>query len=206
MDLSDQRMACLRMAMDLNCKTEPLLQAANELMAFIAHGSETASQPSESKEQIVSEPVVDAIAACGTALVMPEVGGLELAEVVSTEERAAEPQDAPASETAEAVASAAPADVESPEAAVEQAANDDSVTDAADSAVTEVAEPDATGEVAEAAPEVEAASGATETAPESAVDQPSPADDEPAVEATVDVPALSQTVDAIAEVAAATQH
>ncbi len=82
MDLTDQRLACLRMAMELNCNTEPLLKAANELMSFIATG--TAQAPAEvltkQDTETAADPAIDTIAACGTALQMPDVGGLEAAQ------------------------------------------------------------------------------------------------------------------------------
>jgi hypothetical protein len=176
MDLSDQRMACLRMAMELNCKTEPLLQAANELMAFVAHGPAAAAQPAEIQELSAAEPAVDAIAACGTALVMPEGGELALAEVTVAEVTAAAPVDETATESEEAVSEAAPAAQES-------------------------ADP-----VAEAVPEAEAAAEAAEAAPEAAEEQTAAPDDETASEDVIDVPAHSQAAEAAVEEAAATQH
>lgn len=83
MDLTDQRLACLRMAMELNCKTEPLLKAANELMSFIATGSAHTPAQNDAKPEVetaATEPAIDTIAACGTALQMSDVGGLEAAQ------------------------------------------------------------------------------------------------------------------------------
>ena len=99
----DQRMQCLRMAIELGGKTEPIVSAAQQLLDFV-HGKERqeirtsakpvldkapaveqASAPAETAAPVeqsvapaeITEPIVaDAIAACGTALVMPESGDL----------------------------------------------------------------------------------------------------------------------------------
>jgi hypothetical protein len=86
----DQRMECLRMAFELGGKTEPIVSAAQQLLDFVHAKSQqtaelsaepapveapAAEQPSVSAE--TPEPsVADAIAACGTALVMPDGGDL----------------------------------------------------------------------------------------------------------------------------------
>jgi hypothetical protein len=147
MDLTDQRLACLRMAMELNCKTEPLLKAANELMSFIATGSAHTPAQNDAKPEVetaAAEPAIDTIAACGTALQMPDVGGLE----------AAQPANPPS--LAESLAETPPADSEvrpEPE-------------DVAEAGVAD-ADPAANGQA-------ELSEAATEAAPEGGTDSEAP--------------------------------
>ena len=111
----DHRMECLRMAFELGGKTEPIVSAARQLLDFL-HGREE-QLPEANPEQAstetptveapatleASQPIAaEAIAACGTAMVIPEGGeladampNLEAAQEAPTE--AAQPE-APAGE------------------------------------------------------------------------------------------------------------
>ena len=98
MDLQDTRMQCLRMAAELGSNVDAVIAAAQRMFDFV-NGAEAAApaaetspepiavaepqaevataQPSATAEAETSEPLVaDPIAACGTALVMPESGNL----------------------------------------------------------------------------------------------------------------------------------
>ncbi len=102
MDLQDTRMQCLRMAAELGGNVDAVIAAAQRTFDFVA-GAEPAApayapaaesspepiavaepqaevvtaQASATAEAETSEPLVaDPIAACGTALVMPESGNL----------------------------------------------------------------------------------------------------------------------------------
>ena len=89
MDQHDQRMECLRMAFELGGKAEPVVSAAQQLLDFVAgkqSAAESRTEPAqtaraagapEQQEPASASPAEEAIAACGTALVMPEGGGLE---------------------------------------------------------------------------------------------------------------------------------
>ena len=84
MDQQDQRMECLRMAIELGGKAEPIVSAAQQLLDFVSgtqHPAIAASTELVSVEAAEPRPgpadapeavATDAIAACGTALVMPE--------------------------------------------------------------------------------------------------------------------------------------
>ena len=94
MDLQQQRMECLKMAFELGGKTDPIVSAAQQLFEFVAgkQAQPTTEAPAEpatppttpAEEQVASTPPetapeapsVDVIAACGTALVLPESGDL----------------------------------------------------------------------------------------------------------------------------------
>src|SRR5512138_3072576 len=77
MNLQEQRIACLRMAMELGCTADSIVHVARELNAFIDDG--TAPAPAEvAAEAPVDdaaeiERTADAIAACGTVLDEPLV-------------------------------------------------------------------------------------------------------------------------------------
>lgn len=238
MDLSDQRMACLRMAMDLNCNTEPLLKAASGLMAFIASGDATPAvevkqeeQPAAEASALVesltpAEPAIDPIAACGTALQMPESGELADAEAVATNsvgaavEAASEAStgeagavaapevEAIAAEeaTAEAIAEEAPA-VDEPETvpSVEEPANSEAATGEA-TAAEPVAETEAAAEVAVD----DAAEASTEAATPDTELQGETAEAVEAAEADVSQNVIAEAATAAAETVAdeatATQH
>ena len=75
MDLHDQRIACLRMAIDMGCKPNSVIQVASELMGFVLSGV-TSPTPAPSTETASAE----AIAACGTALPMAEAAVLAAAQ------------------------------------------------------------------------------------------------------------------------------
>src|SRR5215813_7350276 len=62
MDLHDQRIACLRMAIDMGCTPDTAIRVATDLMDFVASG--TIPSPSQ-----VAAP--DPVAACGTVLAAP---------------------------------------------------------------------------------------------------------------------------------------
>jgi hypothetical protein len=195
----DQRMQCLRMAIELGGKTEPIVSAAQQLLDFV-HGKERqemktsaepaldetpaveqASAPAETAaavEQSVapaetSEPIAaDAIAACGTAMVMPESG--DLADAV------------PSLDAAEASPPAAAEPASQPEATTEQvaaapAAEPASVDQPIEASVAET-------QSSELAPPTEEASEvhANENSPElsaapDAASEPTPTDNTPRV-------------------------
>ena len=109
MDLQDHRMACLRMAFELQGKHEHILKAANDFHAFVTTGELPAPAPmvlvASPQEAIAAETAEDAIAHCGTALEMPESGDLADAELPAVE---ATPAEAPAVEAAAEDAVATP--------------------------------------------------------------------------------------------------
>ncbi len=80
MDLHEQRMQCLRKAFELGGKPEAVLSAAQQLFDFIT--GPPASSSADTEEAALSTPstavdiVPDAIASCGTALLMQEGGDL----------------------------------------------------------------------------------------------------------------------------------
>ena len=74
MDLQEQRLTCLRMALEMGCKADSVVAVANELMTFL-NGGEPSAARSPSEE--ISE---DAIAACGTALAASEAADLVLGQ------------------------------------------------------------------------------------------------------------------------------
>ena len=76
MDLQEQRITCLRMAIDMGCKSDAVIATATELMSFVTGSA--ASPPATVAEP--QAPVADAIAACGTALPASETAGLVLAQ------------------------------------------------------------------------------------------------------------------------------
>lgn len=127
MDLHDQRMQCLKMAFELGGKPEAILTAAQQLLDFVTAPSQpdiAAAASPQIEQAPVSEPeaptdaVPDPIAACGTALVMPEGG--ELADAIPTPDVsviAVEPE----SVAIEAAVEAAPSDANA-EAPVDSAA------------------------------------------------------------------------------------
>ncbi|MGO9986457.1 MAG: hypothetical protein ACLPIX_19880, partial [Rhodomicrobium sp.] len=110
MDLQDQRMQCLRMAAELGGNVDAVMTAAQRMFDFVkgADQAAPADSPAASNSPqpiAVAEPqaeaatvqagaiaeaatgeslVADPIAACGTALVMPESGNL--AEAVPSPE------------------------------------------------------------------------------------------------------------------------
>jgi hypothetical protein len=128
MDQHDQRMECLRMAFELGGKAEPVVSAAQQLLDFVAGkpsagesraepatAAPAASAPEQQEPPAASaSPADDAIAACGTVLVMPEGGGLEDA-VQSVEPAAAAIEEQGA---AEAVSAATTQDATAEAAAV----------------------------------------------------------------------------------------
>jgi hypothetical protein len=102
MDLQQQRMECLKMAFELGGKTDPIVGAAQQLLDFVAgkQAQPTTEQAAETTvtavpsvedhaastapENVVETPSADAIAACGTVLVLPESG--ELADAIPSTE------------------------------------------------------------------------------------------------------------------------
>jgi ubiquinol-cytochrome c reductase cytochrome c1 subunit len=150
----DQRMECLRMAFELGGKTEPIISAAQQLFDFVhakpQQTAELSTQPAPAEAPAAEQPpvsaeapepsVADAIAACGTALVMPEGGDLidavpsvEIAEAsppptepasqsqAGAEDLAAASAAEPASTNEPAVASASEAESPEPVAPVDDA-------------------------------------------------------------------------------------
>ena len=139
MDLQDKRMQCLRMAAELGGNVDAVIAAAQRMFDFVK-GAEPAApeyapaansspepvavaepqaevataQAGAIAEAAPSEPLVaDPIAACGTALVMPESGNLAEALPSPEAATAAEVQVEVAAEkgTAEIKAEEAPAEV-----------------------------------------------------------------------------------------------
>ena len=178
MEQHDRRMECLRMAFELGGKADPVVSAAQQLLDFVA-GPPSAVQPAQvattegaAEEQESARPADDAIAACGTVLVMPEGGGLEDA-VQSTEPAQAatggeSAADVPSLATAEVAPEAvAPADGADAPAGEAQASSDASASQSSSTAgaagATEPAEaavePLATPSTAEAGAEQAKADG-----------------------------------------------
>ena len=96
------------MAFELGGKAEPVVSAAQQLLDFLAGTSSTVESRAEQaqvgaaggapeQQEAATEsgsPADDAIAACGTVLVMPEGGGLEAIQSVEPAPDAAEEQSA----------------------------------------------------------------------------------------------------------------
>src|SRR4029079_17376387 len=92
MDQEELRLNCLRMAYELGGKTDAIIAAANDLMSFVTKGptadshasapeaAVTEGVPSEVSTSAVDPAATDRIAACGTALEMPESGDLAHAD------------------------------------------------------------------------------------------------------------------------------
>ena len=141
MDQEELRLNCLRMAYELGGKTDAIISAANDLMSFVTKGPTadargsaqeaalTEGAPSEVSVSAAEPAATDRIAACGTALEMPESGDLAHAEPavevmaaveaepVAPAEVTEAPSEAPAEE---AVTGATPiVGVEAPELAAE---------------------------------------------------------------------------------------
>ena len=90
MDVQETRMQCLKLAMELSGKPEAVLSAAEQLLNFVTGGKPSAadlttqSTPAAEPEAVEATPepqIVDAIAACGTVLAIPDGGGLADAAV-----------------------------------------------------------------------------------------------------------------------------
>ena len=112
MDLQQQRMECLKMAFELGGKIDPIVGAAQQLLDFVAgKQAQPTTEPaaettvtavplveehaaSTAPENVAETPSADAIAACGTVLVLPESG--ELADAMPSAE--AEQPTAPAAD------------------------------------------------------------------------------------------------------------
>jgi hypothetical protein len=119
MDIEELRLNCLRMAYELGGKSEAVISAANDLLSFVTKGP-TADTRASALEPATSEgapcevsapeaepSVNDRIAACGTALEMPESGDLAQAEPAVEAESATEAEPAVPAEETEAVLSQA---------------------------------------------------------------------------------------------------
>ena len=126
MDEEELRLNCLRMAYELGGKTEAIISAAIDLMNFVTKGSsadaraaalEPAGAPNEVSPPAAEPVVTDRIAACGTALEMPEGGDLAHAEPAVEVKAAAEAELATEAEVTEAVPSQATAEEAAPIAA-----------------------------------------------------------------------------------------
>lgn len=115
MDLQEQRLTCLRMALEMGCKADSIVSVATELLAFLSDEAPAAAKsPAEERSEEV-------IAACGTALAASEAAALvahaEPAEAVDTPAAAAisrealleppsTPSEVPAAQETSAVAAA----------------------------------------------------------------------------------------------------
>jgi hypothetical protein len=219
MDLQDKRMQCLRMAAELGGKVDAVIAAAERMFDFVK-GAEPAApayaptsdsspepiavaepqaevataQADAIAEAATSEPLVaDPIAACGTALVMPEGGNL--AEALPSPEAvtAAEVQVEVAAEkgpaeikaeakvtteetSAEAVPEKAPAEVVAEEAPAKITTEEISAEATPEETPTEVAAKEARPELAAEEAQV-SATNPTPVPPASLTDigkQPSP--------------------------------
>jgi hypothetical protein len=170
MDQEELRLNCLRMAYELGGKTDAIISAANDLMSFVTKGptadshtsapeaTVTEGAPTEVSASAAEPTATGRIAACGTALEMPESGDLAHAEpavegMVGVEAEPVAPTEAteaPSEATAEEVATvAAPTvGVEATEPALEPSL--EAVESLAEATIGGSAEP-------AAAPEVEAA-------------------------------------------------
>ena len=124
MDQEELRLNCLRMAYELGGKTDAIISAANDLMSFVTKGPTADSHasapeatvaegaPSEVSASAAEPAATDRIAACGTALEMPESGDLAHAEpavevMAAVEAEPTEATEAPSEATAEEVATVA---------------------------------------------------------------------------------------------------
>ena len=92
MDLPDQRIACLRMAIEMGCKPDSVVGVATELMSFIASGGVASASPAAPEPDATA---ADRIAACGTVVPVSEVVGLALAEPEAVPAAAAPPHPQP---------------------------------------------------------------------------------------------------------------
>ena len=114
MDLQEQRLTCLRMALEMGCKADSIVSVATELLAFLSGGAPAAAK--SSAEQRPEE----VIAACGTALAASEAADLvahaEPAAAADTPAAAAISQEAPSTPSevlaAQEMSAAAAAEVE----------------------------------------------------------------------------------------------
>jgi hypothetical protein len=196
MDLQQQRMECLKMAFELGGKTDPIVGAAQQLLDFVAgkqtpstteQAAETAptAEPlveehaaSTAPENIAETPSPDAIAACGTVLVLPESG--ELADAIPSTE-VEQPTAPAATETTAAPieASSETGTLVSEQPSPDQAADQSAASDPVQPDSSEIA-PEVIGHVM-APEETETASEAPissekEVAPEQALLATAPAD------------------------------
>ena len=69
MDLQEQRLTCLRMALEMGCKADSIVSVATELLTFLSGEAAAAKSPAEERSEEV-------IAACGTALAASEAAAL----------------------------------------------------------------------------------------------------------------------------------
>jgi hypothetical protein len=122
MDLEELRLNCLRMAHELGGKSDAVISAANDLLTFVMNGPAAdartlAPEPAAPDVPAAEPAVADRIAACGTALEMPESGDLAQAEPVVEVEAAAESEPPAPGETTQAAPSEAIAEAAEPIAA-----------------------------------------------------------------------------------------
>ncbi len=118
MDLEELRLNRLRMAYELGGKPEAIISAANDLMSFVTKGPTAEARASAPEAAVTEESfcevsapaaepgVSDRIAACGTALEMPENGDLAQAEPAVEVKAAEEPESAEAKEAVPSEATA----------------------------------------------------------------------------------------------------
>lgn len=188
MNLQEQRALCLRMAFEMGAKPNALITAAEELMSYIERGVEPPAQQAIPVAEALPSPtptseVADPIAACGTALVLPESGDLAEAVVAAETVVIAAESEAPVSEAtpepalpeagAEDVAAAEVAetqpDLEATTEAVEAAEEvAPAIEAAAEDSAVEVDAADASAEVSDTAAEP----AAEESAPVEATSEP----------------------------------
>src|SRR5258705_10764180 len=96
MDLQEQRITCLRMAIEVGCKADSVVAVASDLRSFVTSGA----APSTVKSQ-PEEGSADATAACSPALpasetIDPARGQPETAPAAATCEPAAVADSSPA--------------------------------------------------------------------------------------------------------------
>jgi hypothetical protein len=139
MDPQELRLSCLQMAYELGGKPDAILSAANDLINFVTKGPAGEAAPAPelaTADEVAAQSSVaapeqtadDRIAACGTALEMPESGDLAQAEpaaeapgssgAVASEDKAAEGEhlvSADAEDAAPAPAISAEPEAEAPE-------------------------------------------------------------------------------------------
>jgi|RhiMetdeSRZDD1v2_1073273.scaffolds.fasta_scaffold160863_1 hypothetical protein len=186
MDLKEQRITCLRMAIDMGCKPDAVIPTATELMNFVTGG--TAPPPATVAEP--QAPATDAIAACGTALPASEAADLALAQPADGSDPGVSEGDAQAALPVEAeVAPAAEPQAATPALDGEREAPVEVSVAAAQAVEPEAVTTEPGSEPAEAEP--------VEAAPAAAPAEPAPV----ATEAVVEVP--SPASEAVVETTAA---
>ncbi|KAB2919506.1 MAG: hypothetical protein F9K29_05465 [Hyphomicrobiaceae bacterium] len=114
MELQDQRIACLRMAIEMGCKPDAVVGMAGELMDFVMNGA-----PAPAKS-MPAEPAASSIAACGTVLPISETADLTLDLALA--QPPAAPVAADEGEAGGTIATADPVGTDAPVEALSEAA------------------------------------------------------------------------------------